>query len=88
MWAAALIPACIVLFMHLDLMWLGITLAVLIAIAAVLTVRGRRLTGWIAAVFSWRRRHRNAADAAVGARRRRDRACRATTSRCAGRATT
>ena len=27
-----------------------------------LTIRGRRLTGWIAAVFSWRRRHRNAPD--------------------------
>ena len=61
-WAAALIPACIALFLNLDLLWLGITLAVLIAIAAVLTVRGRRLTGWIAAVFSWRRRHRSTPD--------------------------
>ena len=70
-WAAALIPACIVLFLHLHLLWLGITLAVVIAIAAVLTIRGRRLTGWIAAVFSWRRRHKNApnlpSEPAVGA---------------------
>ena len=60
LWAAALIPACIALFLHLGRAWIGITLAVIIAIAAVLTVRGRRLTGWIAAVFSWRRRHRHA----------------------------
>ena len=61
-WAAALIPACILLFIQLDLLWLGITLAVIIALAAVLTVRGRRVTGWVAAVFAWRRRHRNVPD--------------------------
>jgi type VII secretion protein EccE len=70
-WALALIPACILLFIQLDLLWLGITLAVLTAIAAVLTVRGRRATGWVAAVFAWRRRHRNVpespSEAAVGA---------------------
>jgi type VII secretion protein EccE len=59
-WAALLIPACIALFLDLNLLWLGITLAVVIAIASVLTIRGRRITGWIAAVFSWRRRHRTA----------------------------
>jgi type VII secretion protein EccE len=58
LWAAVLIPACLVFFIHIDLMWLAITLAVLIAIATTLTVRGRRVTGWIAAVFSWRRRHK------------------------------
>ena len=57
-WAAALIPASILLFARLDLLWLGVTLAVLIAVAAVLTIRGRRATGWVAAVFAWRRRHR------------------------------
>ncbi|MEO3759852.1 type VII secretion protein EccE [Mycobacterium sp. B14F4] len=57
-WAAALIPAAIVLFARLHLLWLGITLAVLIALGSVLTVRGRRATGWVAAVFAWRRRHR------------------------------
>ena len=61
-WAAVLIPACILLFLPLDLLWLGITLAVIIALAAVLTIRGRRLTGWVAAVFAWRRRHRNVPD--------------------------
>jgi type VII secretion protein EccE len=62
LWAAALAPACIALFLQLGRAWIGITLAVLIAIVAVLTVRGRRLTGWIAAWYSWRRRHRNAPD--------------------------
>lgn len=71
LWAAVLIPAVILLFIPMDLMWLGITLAVLIAISAVLTVRGRRLAGWIVAIFSWRRRHRVApaapSEPAVGA---------------------
>lgn len=58
LWAAVLIPACLLLFAQMHLMWLGITLAVLIGIGAVLTVRGRRVTGWIAALFAWRRRHR------------------------------
>ena len=61
-WAAALIPACIAVFVPLDLLWVDITLTVVIAIAAVVTIRGRRLTGWVAAVFSWRRRHRNVPD--------------------------
>jgi type VII secretion protein EccE len=70
-WAAMLIPACIALFLPRDLLWLGITLAIVIALAAVVTIRGRRLTGWLAAVFSWRRRHRNVpglpSEPAVGA---------------------
>ena len=40
LWAAALIPACIAVFMHLGRLWIGVTLAVIIALAAVLTVRG------------------------------------------------
>ncbi len=61
-WAAILIPAGILVFVQLELLWVGITLAVIIALAAVLTVRGRRVTGWVAAVFSWRRRHRKSPD--------------------------
>ena len=61
-WAAALIPACILVFIQLHLLWLGIVLAVIIALAVVLTIRGRRVTGWIAAVFAWRRRHRDVPD--------------------------
>ncbi|OBF58414.1 type VII secretion protein EccE [Mycolicibacterium monacense] len=57
MWAAVLIPACIAIFVPLDLLWVGVTVSVLIALIAVVTVRGRRLTGWVAALFSWRRRH-------------------------------
>ena len=56
--AAVLIPACILIFGPLDLMWLGITLAVLIGLSVLVTVRGRRITGWVAALFSWRRRHK------------------------------
>lgn len=63
-WAAALIPACVAICMHFHLLWLGITLAVLVALFSVLTIRGRRLTGWVAAVFSWRRRHRTTPDPA------------------------
>jgi type VII secretion protein EccE len=70
-WAAALIPACILLFAELDLLWLGITLGVLVALAAVVTIRGRRVTGWVAAVIAWRRRHRKVpqrpSEPAVGA---------------------
>ena len=58
LWAAVLIPACVLLFAELDMLWLGIVLGVLIGLASVLTVRGRRASGWAAALFSWRRRHR------------------------------
>lgn len=57
-WAAALMPAAVGLFGRLELLWLGVTLAVLIALGSVVTVRGRRATGWVAAVLAWRRRHR------------------------------
>ncbi len=56
--AAVLVPACVLLFGQMDLLWLGITLAVLIVAGSVVTVRGRRVTGWVAALFAWRRRHR------------------------------
>ena len=58
LWAAVLIPACVLVFAAMDMLRLGITLAVIIGLAAVVTVRGRRLTGWVAALFAWRRRHR------------------------------
>ena len=60
LWAAALIPAVILLFIQMGRLWIGITVAVIIALVAVLTVRGRRFTGWIAALFAWRRRHKQA----------------------------
>ncbi|WP_061000550.1 type VII secretion protein EccE [Mycolicibacterium mucogenicum] len=71
LWAATLVPAVVLLCMHFNLLWLGITLGVLIALFSVLAIRGRRLTGWIAAMFAWRRRHKVAPPApsepAVGA---------------------
>jgi type VII secretion protein EccE len=63
-WAATLVPACVALCMRFHLLWLGITLGALIAIFSVLTIRGRRLTGWVRAIFSWRRRHRSTPDLA------------------------
>jgi len=61
----------VLLCMHFNLLWLGITLGVLIALFSVLAIRGRRLTGWIAAMFAWQRRHKTAPPApsepAVGA---------------------
>ena len=66
LWAAVLIPASVLMFAAMDMMWLGITLAVIIGLAAVVTVRGRRLTGWVAALFAWRRRHRHGPTASTG----------------------
>ncbi|ORW01729.1 type VII secretion protein EccE [Mycobacterium kyorinense] len=69
--AAAVAPACIAAGMRLGYPWVGITLAVLVVLASVVTVRGRRLTGWIQALNAWRRRRRTAPPApsepAVGA---------------------
>jgi type VII secretion protein EccE len=56
--AAVLIPALFAVLVPLDQLWTAVGVSALIVLIAVLTVRGRRLTGWIAALFSWRRRHR------------------------------
>ncbi|UXA18244.1 type VII secretion protein EccE [Mycobacterium sp. SMC-4] len=56
--AAVLIPAVVLLFNAINLSWLGITLAVVTGLSAVVTIRGRRLTGWVGALVAWRRRHR------------------------------
>lgn len=55
-WAAALIPAVVVLLVRLELSWLAAAVAVITALAGALTVRGRRVSGWLAAVIAWRRR--------------------------------
>lgn len=69
--AAAVAPACVAAGMRLGYLWVGVTLAALVVLASVVTVRGRRLTGWIQALNSWRRRRRTAPPApsepAVGA---------------------
>lgn len=70
-WAAVLVPACVVLFDRLQLPWLGLALGVIIGLTSVLTFRGRRFAGWVAALYAWRRRHRQpptpASQPAVGA---------------------
>jgi type VII secretion protein EccE len=58
--AAALVPAFVAAFLRSGMLWVGVALAVLIGVAAVLTVRGRRITGWFTALYGWRRRHRRA----------------------------
>jgi type VII secretion protein EccE len=69
--AAALAPACVAVALRTNYPWIGIVLAVIIVLASVVTVRNRRLTGWIQAFTSWRRRRRTAPQApsapAVGA---------------------
>ncbi|MDH6247486.1 type VII secretion protein EccE [Mycobacterium sp. OTB74] len=71
LWAAVMVPAAVLTCIRGHLLWLGIVLGSLIALFAILTIRGRRLTGWIAALFSWRRRHKVAppapSESAVGA---------------------
>jgi type VII secretion protein EccE len=69
--AAALAPACIAAAVGLGYLWIGVALAAVIVLASVVTLRGRRLTGWIHALNSWRRRRRSApappSEPAVGA---------------------
>ncbi len=58
LWAAVLCPAGIAVTLTSGNPWIATSLALSVAMASVLTVRGRRCTGWIAALFSWRRRRR------------------------------
>ncbi|OBB57683.1 type VII secretion protein EccE [Mycobacterium sp. 852013-51886_SCH5428379] len=58
-WAAVLIPACLAVCIPNNQLWLGVGISVAIALIAVVTLRGRRLTGWITVLFSWRRGHRH-----------------------------
>jgi type VII secretion protein EccE len=60
MWAAILAPLCILLFMHTRYEWAGPTLVGVGAVIAIVTFRGRRLTGWVLAMFAWLFRHRRA----------------------------
>jgi type VII secretion protein EccE len=69
--AAALAPACIAAAIRLGYAWIGVALAAMLVLASVVTLRGRRLTGWIHALNSWQRRRRSApappSEPAVGA---------------------
>ncbi|MGF2943963.1 type VII secretion protein EccE [Mycobacterium sp. Lab-001] len=62
LWAAALAPLCILLFWHTRYAWVGPTLVAVAVAVAVVTFRGRRLTGWLGAVFAWLLRHRRPPD--------------------------
>jgi type VII secretion protein EccE len=57
-WAAALGPVCVLLFLGTRYQWAGPALLSLGAVVAVVTFRGRGLTGWMAAVCGWLVRHR------------------------------
>lgn len=71
LWAAALAPLCIMLFLGTRYEWAGPTLVGVTAVVALVTFRGRRLTGWVAAICAWLVRHRRPPDvpteSAVGA---------------------
>jgi type VII secretion protein EccE len=58
LWAAALAPICIMLFLGTRYEWAGPALVALIAVLALVTFRGRLLPGWVAAVCAWLVRHR------------------------------
>ncbi|MBW0012707.1 MAG: type VII secretion protein EccE [Mycobacterium sp.] len=58
LWAAALAPLCILLFRGTRFEWAGPTVVAVALVVALVSFRGRRLTGWIAAVCAWLVRHR------------------------------
>jgi type VII secretion protein EccE len=62
LWAAALAPLCILLFLGTRYEWAGPTLVGVAAVVALVTFRGRRLTGWIAAACGWLVRRRRVPD--------------------------
>ncbi len=58
LWLAALAPALVLLAAHTRYWWAGPAAAALGAVIAFVTVRGRRVTGWLAAAGAWLRRRR------------------------------
>lgn len=60
--ASALAPPCIIAFLETRYWWAGIALASLGVIVATVTFYGRRITGWVAAVYAWLRRRRRPPD--------------------------
>jgi type VII secretion protein EccE len=57
---AALAPLCIKLFLHTRYWWAGIALVVLLFLLTLVKFFGRRLTGWVAAVYAFIRRRKKA----------------------------
>lgn len=71
LFVAIMAPAAILLFVDTRYWWAGIAIAAAAAVIGFVTFFGRRITGWIATVFAWLRRHRKPIDVpsepAVGA---------------------
>jgi type VII secretion protein EccE len=71
LWVTALAPLCILLFLKTRYLWAGPTLVAIAVLLALVTFRGRRLLGWVAAFFVWLVRRRRPLDTpsepAVGA---------------------
>jgi len=66
LWVAALAPLCIMLFLGTRYEKEGLALAAVGVAGAMVTIRGRRATGWVAALFAWLvRRHRPLEEPAV-----------------------
>jgi type VII secretion protein EccE len=69
--AASIAPALVVMCAAAGRLWLGVVLAVLAALVALVAFRGRTVTGWARAWYAWRRRRATAPPApsepAVGA---------------------
>jgi type VII secretion protein EccE len=59
---AALAPACIKLFLHTRYWWAGIAVVALFLVLTLVTFFGRRISGWVAATYAFRRRRRRALD--------------------------
>ncbi|UXA07137.1 type VII secretion protein EccE [Mycobacterium sp. SMC-2] len=53
LWVAALAPPCILLFLKTRYVWAGPTVVAVAVLLALVTYRGRRLLGWLAAFFAW-----------------------------------
>jgi type VII secretion protein EccE len=58
LWVAALSPPCILLFLGTRYEWAGPTLVAVGVVLALVTFRGRRLSGWLLAVAAWLGRRR------------------------------
>jgi type VII secretion protein EccE len=58
LWAAALAPLCILLFINTRYEWAGPAVVGVTALVATITYRGRRVIGWLAAMIPWLVRRR------------------------------
>ncbi|OBG74986.1 MULTISPECIES: type VII secretion protein EccE [unclassified Mycobacterium] len=59
---AAVAPVCVLVFRGTRYPWGGPALVAVATLVALVTFRGRRLTGWLAAMWAWLVRHRRPPD--------------------------